>query len=79
MRSGRSHSNAVQLVVTVVALVQNQRQLVRTSLIGQIIANLSLMIGLSFFLGGINRFEQSFNLSLFTVNLDFHFLMILAL
>lgn len=37
------------------------------------------MIGLSFFLGGINRFEQSFNLSLFTVNLDFHFLMILAL
>jgi Ca2+:H+ antiporter len=37
------------------------------------------MIGSSFFLGGINRIEQSFNISLFTLNLDFHFLMILAL
>ena len=54
-------SNAVQLVITIIALIKNQTKIVQTSLIGAVISNSVLMVGLGFFFGGINRIEQNFN------------------
>ncbi len=53
--------NAVQLVITIIALVKDQIPIVQTSLVGGVISNSVLMVGLGFFFGGINRLEQNFN------------------
>lgn len=55
--------NAVELIVSVQALVKNEITIVKTSLIGSMLSNLLLVLGMSFFLGGINRVEQFFNVT----------------
>lgn len=55
--------NAVELIVSVQALVKNEITIVKTSLIGSMLSNLLLVLGMSFFLGGINRLEQFFNVT----------------
>ena len=54
-------SNAVQLVIAIIALVKHETRIVQTSLIGGVISNSVLMVGVGFFFGGINVFEQNFN------------------
>lgn len=56
-------SNAVELIVSILALVQGQVLIVQTSLIGSILSNLLLVLGMCFFFGGINRVEQFFNVT----------------
>ncbi|KAK6350382.1 hypothetical protein TWF718_003575 [Orbilia javanica] len=56
-----SFGNAVELIVSIIALVKHEIVVVQTSLIGSILSNLLLVMGMSFFLGGINRVEQHFN------------------
>jgi len=56
-----SFGNAVELIVSIIALFQNQFLIVQTSLIGSILSNLLLVLGMAFFLGGWNRIEQAFN------------------
>ncbi|RMD41326.1 hypothetical protein DV735_g3795, partial [Chaetothyriales sp. CBS 134920] len=58
-----SFGNAVELIVSIIALVQDQTLIVQTSLIGSILSNLLLVMGMSFFFGGINRVEQNFNMT----------------
>ena len=54
-------SNAIQLVITIIAVIKDQIPIVQTSLIGAVISNSVLMVGIGCFFGGINRVEQSFN------------------
>ena len=58
-----SFGNAVELIVSIVALVQDQVLIVQTSLIGSMLSNLLLVMGMCFFFGGINRVEQNFNMT----------------
>lgn len=53
--------NAVELIVGIIALLQNQVLVVKTSLIGSMLSNLLLVMGMCFFFGGLNRVEQKFN------------------
>ncbi|KAK3390386.1 Sodium/calcium exchanger protein-domain-containing protein [Podospora didyma] len=53
--------NAVELIVAVIALIHNEVVIVQTSLIGSILSNLLLVLGMCFFCGGLNRQEQFFN------------------
>jgi Ca2+:H+ antiporter len=53
--------NAVELIVSILALVKREIVIVQTSLIGSILSNLLLVLGMAFFAGGINRSEQKFN------------------
>ncbi|KAJ4986312.1 calcium/proton exchanger [Stagonosporopsis vannaccii] len=55
--------NAVELIVSIQALVKNEITIVKTSLIGSMLSNLLLVLGMSFFLGGVNRPEQFFNVT----------------
>lgn len=55
--------NAVELIVSVQALIQDEITIVKTSLIGSMLSNLLLVMGMSFFLGGMNRLEQYFNIT----------------
>ncbi|KAF3933234.1 hypothetical protein ABW19_dt0201911 [Dactylella cylindrospora] len=56
-----SFGNAVELIVSIIALTQHEIVVVQTSLIGSILSNLLLVMGMAFFLGGFNRLEQYFN------------------
>ncbi|KAK1759331.1 Sodium/calcium exchanger protein-domain-containing protein [Echria macrotheca] len=53
--------NAVELIVAVIALVDNKVVIVQTSLIGSILSNLLLVMGMCFFFGGLRRSQQYFN------------------
>lgn len=52
--------NAVELIVGIVALVQGQLRIVQTSLVGSILSNLLLVLGMSFAAGGLYRAENTF-------------------
>lgn len=53
----------MELIVSILALVEGQVLIVQTSLIGSILSNLLLVLGMCFFFGGINRVEQFFNVT----------------
>lgn len=53
--------NAVELIVAIIALVADEVIIVQTSLIGSMLSNLLLVLGMCFFFGGVNRLEQHFN------------------
>ena len=49
------------MIISFVALRAGYLSMVRASLVGAIIANLLLALGLSFLLGGIRNHDQKFN------------------
>ena len=53
--------NAPELIIATVALRAGLLDMVRASLIGAILANLLLALGLSFFLGGLRYRDQNYN------------------
>lgn len=55
--------NAVELIVGIIALTQGKILIVQTSLIGSMLSNLLLVMGMCFFFGGLKRTEQFFNLT----------------
>ncbi|GAA5933333.1 uncharacterized protein JCM15063_001286 [Sporobolomyces koalae] len=52
--------NAVELIVAIIALVKCEIQVVQSSLLGSILSNLLLVLGMCFFVGGIKYSEQGF-------------------
>ncbi|KAL6719077.1 hypothetical protein ACLMJK_003312 [Lecanora helva] len=55
--------NAVELIVSILALAKDEVDIVQESLIGSILSNLLLVMGMCFFFGGLNRIEQHFNVT----------------
>ncbi|RDW67263.1 putative membrane bound cation transporter [Aspergillus mulundensis] len=56
-----SFGNAVELIIFIIALVKNEIRIVQASLIGSILANLLLILGMAFLLGGLRFQEQIYN------------------
>ncbi|GAA6044351.1 hypothetical protein JCM8097_002782 [Rhodosporidiobolus ruineniae] len=52
--------NAVELIVAIIALAKCEIQVVQSSLLGSILSNLLLVLGMCFFAGGIKFSEQGF-------------------
>ncbi|BGP17737.1 hypothetical protein JCM10213v2_005778 [Rhodosporidiobolus nylandii] len=52
--------NAVELIVAILALAKCEIQVVQSSLLGSILSNLLLVLGMCFFAGGIKFSEQGF-------------------
>ncbi|BGP46253.1 hypothetical protein JCM10450v2_002093 [Rhodotorula kratochvilovae] len=52
--------NAVELIVGVLALKRGELRIVQTSLLGSILSNLLLVLGMSFMAGGLKFKEQTF-------------------
>ncbi|TGO57178.1 hypothetical protein BCON_0068g00080 [Botryotinia convoluta] len=55
--------NIVQLVTSILLLKTRQVEILKTSLVGGILGGILLIMGASYFAGGIDRLEQSFNVS----------------
>ncbi|OGM45058.1 putative membrane bound cation transporter [Aspergillus bombycis] len=53
--------NAVELIIFIIALVKNEIRVVQASLLGSILANLLLIMGMAFLLGGLRFQEQIYN------------------
>ena len=53
--------NAVELIVSIVALIQGEIRIVQSSMLGSILSNILLVLGCCFIAGGWNGGEQSFN------------------
>jgi len=58
-----SFGNAVELIVSIIALAQKKIIIVQTSLVGSMLSNLLLVLGMCFFFGGLKRQEQFFNIT----------------
>ncbi|KAM0717443.1 hypothetical protein Q7P37_007295 [Cladosporium fusiforme] len=58
-----SFGNAVELIVSIIALAQKKVIIVQTSLIGSMLSNLLLVLGMCFLFGGLKRQEQYFNIT----------------
>jgi Ca2+:H+ antiporter len=53
--------NLTELIVAVLLVLAGEFQVVKASLIGSIVGNLLLVLGVSFLVGGLGRVEQRFN------------------
>ncbi|KAF2125626.1 vacuolar calcium ion transporter /H(+) exchanger [Dothidotthia symphoricarpi CBS 119687] len=56
-----SFGNAVELILFIILLQSNQLAVVQASLVGSILANLLLILGMAFLLGGLKYQEQVYN------------------
>ncbi|KAF2794204.1 hypothetical protein K505DRAFT_324932 [Melanomma pulvis-pyrius CBS 109.77] len=56
-----SFGNAVELILFIILLAGNQIRVVQAALLGSILANLLLILGMAFLLGGLRYQEQVYN------------------
>jgi Ca2+:H+ antiporter len=71
--------NAAELIIAMVALSNGHVELVKASISGSIVGNLLLVLGFSFFLGGLRRRSQKFNRTAATNTSAMLFLAVVAL
>src|SRR5205809_3851895 len=71
--------NAAELIIAVVALHKRHIALVKASITGSIVGNLLLVLGLSFFVGGLGRPSQKFHRTAATNTAAMLFLAVVAL
>ncbi|KAH9483877.1 Vacuolar calcium ion transporter [Psilocybe cubensis] len=58
-----SFGNAVEIIVGVAALLQDQVRIVQTSMLGSILSNILLVLGCSFLAAGVKRSESTFQVT----------------
>ena len=56
-----SHSNIGQLIIAIISLVKKEYDVLQYSIVGGVISNIALLVGISIFIGGRGRVEQHFN------------------
>lgn len=71
--------NAAELIITIFAIREGLLELVRASITGSILGNLLLILGLSFFLGGLKNGTQSFDRRTAATNATLMLLAVVAL
>ena len=71
--------NAAELIIAIVALGNGHVALVKASITGSIVGNLLLVLGLSFFVGGLGRKTQTFHRTAATNTASMLFLAVVAL
>ena len=71
--------NAAELIIAIVALMGGHVDLVKASITGSIVGNLLLVLGLSFFVGGLGRRTQNFHRTAATNATAMLFLAVVAL
>lgn len=54
--------NSVELIISIISLTKNLVIVVQASMLGSILSNILLVLGMSFFFGGCKYKEQSFNI-----------------
>ena len=71
--------NAAELIIAIFLLAEGLQEVVKASIIGSILGNLLLVLGLSMFVGGIGRKKQVFNRTAANAQATMLFLAVAAL
>jgi len=58
-----THSNVIELLIAILALVKGDIDIVQASMIGSILSNILLVLGMSYFAGGLRFHEQLYALA----------------
>ena len=70
--------NAVELIINTIALVQNKIELVQAALLGSMLSCLLLVLGMSFFVGGLRHKEQAYNMTIAQTSTVLHTIAVAA-
>lgn len=70
--------NAVELIVAIIALLQCQLIITQTSLVGSVLSNLLLVLGMCFFIGGLRYKEQEFKQTAAQLNTSMLFMAVIS-
>lgn len=57
------YSNVIELLIAIIALVKGDIDIVQASMIGSILSNILLVLGMSYFAGGLRFHEQLYALA----------------
>jgi Ca2+:H+ antiporter len=71
--------NAAELIIAIFLLAEGLQEVVKASIIGSILGNLLLVLGLAMFVGGIGRKKQVFNQTAATATATMLFLAVAAM
>ena len=71
--------NAAELIIAIFLLAEGLQEVVKASIVGSILGNLLLVLGLSMFVGGIGRKTQVFNQTAATATATMLFLAVAAM
>ncbi|CAH7688872.1 Sodium/calcium exchanger protein-domain-containing protein [Phakopsora pachyrhizi] len=71
--------NAVELIVAILALIKCELVVVQSSLLGSILSNLLLVLGMCFFAGGIRFSEQAFSITAAQLNSSLLIMSVIAI
>ena len=71
--------NAIELIIATLALYAGLLEVVKASIVGSILGNLLLVLGLALFFGGIKHKEQTFNREAASINSTLLTLAVLAM
>ncbi|GAA5967248.1 hypothetical protein JCM11641_000488 [Rhodosporidiobolus odoratus] len=70
--------NAVELIIAILALVKGELDVVRSSMLGSILSNCLLVLGMCYFAGGVRFHEQTYSIGAAHVNLNMLILSVVA-
>ncbi|GAA5855561.1 hypothetical protein JCM8547_007891 [Rhodosporidiobolus lusitaniae] len=70
--------NAVELIIAILALVKGELDVVQSSMIGSILSNCLLVLGMCYFAGGVRYHEQTYAVRAAQVNINMLVLAIVA-
>lgn len=62
MLSAKLFSNVIELLIAIIALTKGDIDIVQASMIGSILSNILLVLGMSYFAGGLRFHEQLYAL-----------------
>ncbi|KAF5359726.1 hypothetical protein D9756_003366 [Leucocoprinus leucothites] len=71
--------NAVELIVAIIALIKCELRIVQSSLVGSVLSNLLLVLGMCFFAGGLKYQEQGFGAGAVQLNSSLLTLSVIAI
>ncbi|GAA5937903.1 hypothetical protein JCM10213_001929 [Rhodosporidiobolus nylandii] len=70
--------NAVELIIAILALVKGELDVVQSSMVGSILSNCLLVLGMCYFAGGVRFHEQTYGVRAAQVNINMLVLAIVA-
>lgn len=71
--------NSVELIISIISLTKNLVIVVQASMLGSILSNLLLVLGMSFFCGGCKYKEQQFNITAAQTSASLLFISVVSL
>lgn len=71
--------NSIEMIISIISLTQNLVIVVQASMLGSILSNILIVLGMSFFCGGLRFKEQKFNITAAQTSASLLFISVVSL